>query len=104
MKKTTVPIKGMHCRSCEMLVEDELSQVPGICKVHVSEKDAIAEVYYESESLGVDQIELAVQKAGYEVGLNDKKPWFSGNIADYADIFYAGVALFFLYVVVISLD
>ena len=48
----------------------------GICKVHVSEKDAIAEVYYESESLGVDQIELAVQKAGYEVGLNDKSLGF----------------------------
>ncbi|MEK7543951.1 MAG: sulfite exporter TauE/SafE family protein [Patescibacteria group bacterium] len=100
MKKTTVPIKGMHCPSCEILIEDELSQVPGVCKVYVSEKKAIAEVYYETDSLGVDQIEQAVLKAGYEVGLNDKKPWLSRNITDYADIFYAGVALFFLYVIV----
>lgn len=100
MKKTTVPIKGMHCRSCELLIEDELSSVPGVCKVNVSEKKACAEVYYDSNSPRVDQIEEAVKKAGYEVGFNEKKPWFSTNLADYADIFYAGVALFFLYQVV----
>jgi len=99
MKKTTVPVKGMHCRSCEILIEDELSKVPGVCKVEVSENKGIAEVYYETD-LGVDQIEQAIHKAGYEVGLNDKKPWLSKNIGDYADIFYAGVALFFLYVIV----
>ena len=100
MKKTTVPIKGMHCRSCEILIEDELSHVPGVCRVAVSEKKASAEVYYDSDNLRVDDIESAVQKAGYEVGFNDKKPWFSKNIADYADIFYSGVVLFFLYVLV----
>lgn len=100
MKKTTIPIKGMHCRSCEILIEDELSHVPGVCRVLVNEKKASAEVYYESDGLRVDDIETAVQKAGYEIGFNDKKPWFSKNIADYADIFYALVALFFLYVLV----
>ena len=100
MKKTTVPIKGMSCRSCEMLVEDALSHVPGVNRVCVNQSKAIAEVYYESNTLGVDQIEEAVRKAGYEVGLNDKKPWFSKNIADYSDILYAVAALFFLYVIV----
>lgn len=100
MKKTTVPIKGMYCRSCELLIEDELSSVPGVCKVNVSEKKACAEIYYDSNSPRVDQIEEAVKKAGYEVGFNEKKPWFSTNLADYADIFYAGVALFFLYQIV----
>lgn len=100
VKKTTVPIKGMHCRSCELLIEDELGRVPGVCQVNVSHDKAIAEVYYEGESLGVDAIEKAVQSAGYEVGVNEKKSWFSRNIGDYADIFYVGVVLFFLYVFV----
>ena len=100
MRKTIVPIKGMHCRSCEILIEDELTQIPGVCRVDVSEKKASAEVYYTTGSLRVNDIEEAVQKAGYEVGLNEKKPWISKNIADYADVFYAGIALFFLYVIV----
>ncbi len=102
MKKTTVPIKGMHCRSCELLIEDELKQVPGVTRVNVSEKKACAEVYYDS-GLGVDEIEQAVRKAGYEVGINDGKPWFSRNPADYVDIFYAGIVLFFLYILVDTL-
>lgn len=100
MKKTTVPIKGMHCRSCELLIEDELSQVPGVCKVQVSEKKAAAEIYYDTQTPNIDHIGEAVKKAGYEVGFNEKKPWLSKNLADYADIFYAGVALFFLYQIV----
>lgn len=97
MKKTTVPIKGMHCRSCELLIEEELSSIPGVSRVSVSEKKACAEICYESDTLQVNQIEDAVTKAGYSIGFNEKKPFFSKNIADYADIFYAGVALFFLY-------
>ncbi len=97
MKKTTVPIKGMHCRSCELLIEEELSSIPGVSKVSVSEKSACAEICYESDNLQVNQIEDAVIKAGYSVGFNEKKPFFSKNIADYANIFYAGVALFLLY-------
>lgn len=100
MKKTTVPIRGMHCRSCELLIEDELMQIPGVSRVNVSEKRACAEVYYENDDLKVHELEGAVKNAGYEIGFNDKKPWLSKNLADYADIFYAGVALFFLYVIV----
>jgi sulfite exporter TauE/SafE/copper chaperone CopZ len=100
MKKTTVPIKGMHCRSCELLIEDELCQIPGVCKAVVSEKNASAEIHYESDDLRVDHIEAAVKKAGYAVGFNEKKPWLSKRIEDYADIFYAVVALFFLYQIV----
>ncbi len=100
MKKTTVPIKGMHCRACELLIEDKLSHVPGVNKVDVNQDKGIAEVYYESNTLGIDQIDEAVRSAGYEVGLNDKKPWLSKNLNDYSDILYAIAALFFLYVIV----
>lgn len=100
MNKTTVPIKGMHCRSCELLIEDELSQVPGVCKVHVSEKKAQADIYYETDTLNADHVESAIKQAGYEIGFSEKKPWFSKILADYVDIFYAGVALFFLYQIV----
>lgn len=99
MNKTTVPIKGMHCRSCELLIEDEISQIPGVEKVEVSEKKACAVVYYKN-LLSAASVATAVRKAGYDVGFNEKKPWFSKKLDDYIDIFYALFALGALYIVV----
>ncbi len=99
MHKTTVPIKGMHCRSCELLIEGEVSQIPGVTKVEVNEKRACAIVHYEN-LLNAADVDSAVQKAGYAVGFNDKKPWFSKKLDDYIDIFYALFALGVLYLVV----
>lgn len=99
MNKTTVPIKGMHCRSCELLIEDEVSQIPGVTKVEVSEKKACAIVHFEN-ILNAADIEGAVKKAGYEVGFNETKPWISRKLDDYLDIFYAVFVLGALYVVV----
>jgi copper chaperone CopZ len=47
MKKLVVPIAGMHCRSCEILIEDKLSEVPEIKKSYVNYKRGIAEISYE---------------------------------------------------------
>ncbi len=99
MNKTTVPIKGMHCRSCELLIEDEVSQIPGVTKVEVSEKKACAIIHYEN-SLNASDVDTAVKKAGYDIGFNDKKPWFSKKLDDYIDIFYALFALAVLYITV----
>ena len=99
MNKTTVPIKGMHCRSCELLIEDELTQIPGVTKAEVSEKKACAIVHFEN-TLNATDVETAVKKAGYDIGFNEKKPWFSKKLDDYIDIFYALFALGALYVVV----
>ncbi len=38
MKKTLIPINGMHCRSCELLIEGELCNIDGIKKAEVSQK------------------------------------------------------------------
>src|SRR3990167_5652517 len=99
MNKTTVPIKGMHCSSCELLIEDELTQIPGVTKAEVSEKKACAIVHFEN-TLNATDVETAVKKAGYDIGFNEKKPWFSKKLDDYIDIFYAVFALGVLYVAV----
>lgn len=102
MKKTIVPIKGMHCRSCELMIEDELKEIPGVSSVSVSEKRACAEICYEDE-LKVDDVDGAIQKAGYAIGYNEKKPLFSKDFYGYMDIFFAALALFYLYILVKAL-
>lgn len=101
MRITTIPIKGMHCRSCELLIEEELLKtVTGVKTVHVSQNKSCAEIYHEEKFINSDEIQKAIEQAGYKVGFEDKKPLFSRNIEDYIDVVVSAMALFILYVIV----
>ena len=97
-KKITVPIKGMHCHSCEMLVEDKLSKVSGVKKVNVDYRKGQAEIECES-GLNQNKIKDAVNAAGYVVGKDEKPPFLSKNLNDYKDLGFAVVALVAIYFV-----
>jgi sulfite exporter TauE/SafE/copper chaperone CopZ len=97
MKKTTIHIQGMHCASCELLVADELSDVPGVASVQVSQVKGTAEIGYKGH---LDQLAVAkaISKAGYSVGKEKAKPWFSTNVNDYLEI---SVMVFIIAVIVV---
>src|SRR3989344_4398813 len=86
-----IPIKGMHCKSCEVLIEDSLSEIPGINKVSVSHKNHYAEVRYSKLDMG--EVEKAIRSAGYDIGEENKKTLLSKNLNDYKDL---GIAFIFL--------
>jgi len=98
MKETKVHIKGMHCRSCEILVEDELLKVEGVKKAHVNEKEGVAHVYYEGE-LSQGKIKQAVSNAGYELQMKEKLPLFSKRMQDYKELGYAFLVMVLLYLI-----
>jgi len=97
LNKKTIPIKGMHCRSCEILIEEELLKVKGVRKVNVSEKNGAAEVFYEGEVLDA-HIENAVCSCGYSVGTGTKS-WISKNPKDYDELIKAALALAAVYLI-----
>ncbi len=96
MNKTTVHISGMHCRSCEILLEDAL-QLPGVKKVTVSQTKGTAEIEHQG-MLDEAEISKAVTEAGYNVG-QTHKPWFSRNKADYNNLAKCALLLVALYFV-----
>lgn len=96
MDKTTVDIKGMHCRSCEILVEDELLKVPGVCKAVVNQHKGTAEIFHK-EKLNSGRVEQAIANAGYALG-KDEKPWLSKNPQDFRDLAIGIFILFDLYI------
>lgn len=96
MHKTVLPIKGMHCRSCEMLIEEQLKEVPNVKHVSVSLKDKQAEVI-SSHALDPEALKVAVAAAGYEIGIDDKKEWFVRDTKEYMDLAVALAILFVLY-------
>lgn len=99
MNSLKVPIRGMHCASCEILIGKELKKIPGVASVNVNHKSAIAEVAYEDKKPTNEQITKAVQTAGYDVGEKEKLPWFSKNVSDYMDLLRAAAILFILYLI-----
>src|SRR3989344_4408539 len=93
MEKIIIPVKGMHCKSCEMLIEERLSQVPGVKKAHASYKKRNTEIYYAEKTPDMLGIDKAIREAGYDIGSEDKKYLLSSNPEDYKDL---GIALLFL--------
>lgn len=96
MNKSTILIKGMHCRSCEILIEDELRKIHGVTDVRVNEKKGKAYVCYEG-SLDHQQVEDAVHNAGYELGIKEAAPLFSKRMEDYKELGFAFLILALLY-------
>lgn len=102
MKTQQIHIKGMHCRSCELLIEDELKKVPGVKSVSVSHKTGIADVDCECE-LNHQEVEKAVQNAGYSIGQDGKLHLFSRNSKDYVELGAAFLLTMILFLLAKSL-
>lgn len=97
MEKTTVHITGMHCRSCEILIEDEMLKIPGVEKCVVSHTKGTAEIYHNN-GLDGQSVSQAIGTVGYQVG-KENRPWLSKNPSNYADLLTAAGILFFIYLV-----
>ena len=71
LQSKLIPIKGMHCKSCIVMVADELSKIPGVKHVSVSLKTNSATIRYTDEPSDA-QVEHAIESAGYIVGWEEK--------------------------------
>lgn len=93
--KKTYFIKGMHCASCELLIEDEVTKIPGVKKCKVNFRNGIAEISSNTQ-LKLQDVQNAIEEAGYTLG-KDEKNFFSHNINDYISVFTAILGVFALY-------
>lgn len=98
-QKFIIPIKGMHCKSCEILVEEQLKKIKDVRKAVVNHRRDLAEIYYHDKSPDLEAIKTAVEKAGYSLGKEEKRGWFSKNKADYKELGLAALLLLGLYFV-----
>lgn len=66
-KKEIVSIKGMHCASCAMTIENTLKKVSGVKSVNVNYATEKATVEYDESVSTPNDLEKAVKDSGYEV-------------------------------------
>ena len=92
-----VSIKGMHCRSCEILIEGELKNIKGISAVDISYQTGTATIHYQGNNLDHDRVVRAIKQAGYEIGKNEKLPFLSNKSQDYSELGIGIVLLMLLY-------
>jgi Cd2+/Zn2+-exporting ATPase len=66
-ERTVVRVEGMDCASCAATVEKRVGQLPGVYRATVSFAAGRLDAEHDA-SVAVEQIEKAVQDAGYGVG------------------------------------
>ena len=99
-KYVKIPIKGMHCRSCELLIEESLTEIPHVKSVDVDYKEGEAIVYHDGNTPDSKVLNKAIIDAGYEIGRDGKLPFFSTDKKEYLNL---GVAFLFLAVIFLVL-
>jgi uncharacterized protein len=61
--KKTVHIKGMHCKSCEVMLERDLKKITGVNKVTVSHTKGVAEIY-SHDDVDLGEVTAVIEKNG----------------------------------------
>lgn len=97
MHQLIVPIRGMHCRSCELLLEDAIGGIQGVSKVKVDFRKGRATIEHSSDIPSQNEIVNAVKQAGYEVGEPGKLPWITKDRTDWQYSIFGVVFLGLLY-------
>lgn len=62
----TLKVDGMHCKSCEMLLNDVVSEIAGVKVIDVQSKTGKVTFEYEAAE-AVEQVKKAIEKEGYRV-------------------------------------
>ena len=62
-----IAVKGMHCKSCEVLIKDSLQELEGVKEVNVDHKKGYVEVSFDEKRISMDVIKTAIMKEGYKV-------------------------------------
>ena len=66
MANVTLNIEGMSCQHCVMRVKKAVDDLPGIGQADIS--IGTARVTFDEAKVSRDEIECAVEKAGYKIG------------------------------------
>jgi len=66
MEETKLKVSGMHCRSCETLVKEEVGAIEGVREVEADHRRGLVTVRYEG-GIDLNKVKKAVEGLGYKV-------------------------------------
>jgi P-type Cu+ transporter len=66
MEKITVPIKGMHCASCALVIEKTLSKTDGVGEAKVNYGTEKVSIEYDKDKISLEKMSDLIKPFGYE--------------------------------------
>jgi copper chaperone CopZ len=67
MKKITIDVSGMHCKSCEMLIKDALEDEVGVKNVDASHEKGTVIIEFDEKHVNVNKLKSIIKEEGFEV-------------------------------------
>jgi copper chaperone len=64
--ETTLKVSGMHCRACNMLIEDAVSEISGAQVLSADYTTGAVTVTYDSDET-LEKIRAAIRNEGFSV-------------------------------------
>ncbi|MEM4637675.1 MAG: heavy metal-associated domain-containing protein [Candidatus Woesearchaeota archaeon] len=65
--KITLNVKGMHCKSCEMIIKDSLLEIEGVNGVVVSLAKNTVTIDYDERKVKEEMIKKIIEREGYKI-------------------------------------
>ncbi len=78
-RMVTFQVKGMHCKSCETIIKEELSSINGATNIQIDHKTGLGSIVAENAQINDYNILAAIKNAGYEAVILSK-PGTNENI------------------------
>lgn len=66
MIKEKLMIKGMHCGSCAMTIDEELEELEGVAEAKTSFRKQTTEIVFDEHRIDLNAIQNAIRDLGYE--------------------------------------
>ncbi|MCX6795193.1 MAG: sulfite exporter TauE/SafE family protein [Candidatus Falkowbacteria bacterium] len=98
-----IPVKGMHCRSCELLIEEGLQEIEGVNSVKTDYQKGEATIYYQGAEPSLGLVKKAVVSAGYQIGREEELTWISQDVKEYRNLGVAFLILLGIYLILKAL-
>ncbi len=67
MTEKTLNVEGMSCGHCKAAVEGELNKLDGVQRANADVERGTVEVSYDEGNLTTEDLEEAIEEAGYTV-------------------------------------
>lgn len=67
MKNVKLNVTGMHCHSCEMLIEESIINMRGVTKVNASHQNSTVAVRFDETLTSIDEVRKTICKEGFSV-------------------------------------
>ncbi|MBT3395534.1 heavy-metal-associated domain-containing protein [archaeon] len=67
MKNVILKVEGMHCKSCEIILKEELENISGVVNVIPNHKKDIIELNFNGSNETLNVVRALIIKEGYKI-------------------------------------